>query len=65
MAVKNRLRDIRFEHKMEQNDFADFLGLNQSQYNRYEKQRSQPTLEIALQISNKLERPVNDILFLE
>lgn len=65
MAVKNKLRDIRFEHKMNQIEFATFLELSQYQYNRYENQARQPILEIALQISEKTGRTVNEIFYLE
>ena len=49
---------------MNQVEFAEFLGLSQYQYNRYENQARQPTLEIALQISAKLNRTVNEIFYL-
>jgi putative transcriptional regulator len=61
VAVKNRLKDIRYEMKMNQKEFAEFLGISQHQYNRYEEQRTQPTLEKALEISEKVNRAVNEI----
>jgi len=64
MQIINRLKDIRHDHRMNQTEFAEFLGISIYQYNRYEKQSRQPTLEVALQISNKVKRPVNDIFFL-
>ncbi|WP_036710448.1 helix-turn-helix transcriptional regulator [Paenibacillus pinihumi] len=63
--IINNLKDIRHEHKMNQTEFAEHLGLPQQQYNRYEKQRSQPDLERAILISEKLQRTVNDIFFVE
>jgi len=63
--VKNRLKDIRYEHKMNQLEFANYLGIGQSQYNRYELQQRQPTLEIALQIAEKIGRPVEHIFYLD
>lgn len=65
MAVMNRLKEIRHDHRMTQVEFAEFLGLSQYQYNRYENQARQPTLEIALHISRKIGRTVNDIFFLK
>ncbi|WP_309225229.1 helix-turn-helix domain-containing protein [Paenibacillus sp. JMULE4] len=62
--MKNNLKDIRFEHRMNQIEFAEFLGLPQQQYNRYENQRTQPSLELALKISGKVNRPVNDLFYL-
>jgi len=64
MPVRNRLKDLRHDHRMNQTEFADFLALSVYQYNRYEKEARQPTLEIALQISGKVKRPVNDIFYL-
>ena len=65
MAVKNRLKELRHDNRMNQVEFADFLGLQQQQYNRYENQVRQPTLEIALKISIKLGKSVNEIFFLD
>lgn len=64
MAVHNRLKELRHDHRMNQKEFAEFLGISVYQYNRYEKGVRQPTLEAALQISEKVNRPVNDIFYL-
>ncbi|WP_427036613.1 helix-turn-helix transcriptional regulator [Cytobacillus pseudoceanisediminis] len=64
MPVQNNLKDLRHDHRMNQTEFADFLQVSVHQYNRYEKGVRQPTLEIALQISEKVRRPVNDIFYL-
>lgn len=46
--VKNHLREIRHELMIDkQIDMARLLGLRQEQYNIYELQRSQPSLELA------------------
>jgi putative transcriptional regulator len=65
MTVKNRLKHYRHKHEMNQAEFATFLGISPFQYNRYERNKSQPTLEIALRISAKLDVPVNDIFYIE
>ncbi|WP_342541427.1 helix-turn-helix transcriptional regulator [Heyndrickxia sp. FSL K6-6286] len=49
---------------MNQKEFATYLGISQSQYNRYERNTNQPTLEIAIIISDKLGCPVNDIFYI-
>jgi putative transcriptional regulator len=64
MPVINKLKDIRHDHRMNQTEFADFLGISVYQYNRYEKGARQPVLEVALRISEKVKRPVNDIFCL-
>lgn len=64
MAVKNTLKELRHDYRMNQTEFAEFLQISVYQYNRYEKGVRQPTLEIALQISEKVKRQVNDIFYL-
>jgi putative transcriptional regulator len=64
--VKNRLRKIRHELMIDkQIDMARLLGLRQEQYNSYERQRYQPSLEVALQIAKKLKRPVEEIFWID
>lgn len=64
--VKNRLREIRHELMIDkQIDMARLLGLRQEQYNIYELQRAQPSLEIALRIAKKLNRPVEEIFWID
>lgn len=66
MTIKNRLREIRHELMVDkQIDMARLLGLRQEQYNIYELQRSQPSLEIALRIAKKLNRPVEEIFWID
>lgn len=64
MPVHNRLKSYRHKFEMNQTEFAAFLGISHDQYNRYERNKRQPTLEIALKISDKLGRPVNDIFYI-
>jgi putative transcriptional regulator len=61
MAIRNKLKDFRFENRMNQGEFAEYLGILQQQYNRYEKNNVQPNLETALKIAKKLNVPVEDI----
>ncbi|MED4892918.1 MULTISPECIES: helix-turn-helix transcriptional regulator [Heyndrickxia] len=65
MTVHNRLKSCRHQHEMSQKEFAEYIGVNQSQYNRYERNTHQPTLEIAIRISDKLGMTVNDIFYLK
>jgi len=46
---------------MNQKEFSQVLGIAEQQYCRYEKMTSQPSLEVALKISEKLSKSVNDI----
>jgi DNA-binding XRE family transcriptional regulator len=63
--VKNRLKEIRMrEYMMNKTQFADMLDINYKQYIKYEID-TVPSLEIALKISDKLNRSVNEIFYLE
>ncbi|WML30231.1 helix-turn-helix transcriptional regulator [Neobacillus sp. OS1-32] len=63
MTVHNKLKELRHDHRMNQTEFAEFLGISVYSYNRYENGTRIPVLEVALQISEKLKRPVNDIFY--
>lgn len=65
MAVLNRLKDIRHDHRMNQVEFAEFLGVGRSIYNRWENQHVQPELETVLKIAQKIGRSVEDIVYLD
>lgn len=60
--VMNNLRKIRHELEIDtQQEMADFLGLKQQQYSRYENNAVQPSLAVALEIAIKLNRSVESI----
>lgn len=64
--AKNKLRQIKHELLFDkQNDFAEFLGISQSMYNKYERHTAQPSLDVALRIAKKLNKKVEDIFYLE
>mgnify|MGYP001375886286 FL=1 len=65
MAVKNRLKDIRHDHRMNQTQFAMHIGVSQPLYNRWENQRSQPNQEWMLKLAKRLNIRVEDIFYLE
>jgi putative transcriptional regulator len=64
MYVTNKLRSLRFEHEMDQKDFAAYIGANKNLYNKWENQKSQPSLEWALKIALLTERTVESIFSL-
>lgn len=65
-GVKNRLLDIRLKlgYKKQQ-DFAKFLEIGRSKYNRYENNKNQPTAEDLFIIAKKLNIKMEDILYWE
>lgn len=53
--AKNRLRDIRHEIKINrQKEFADILGVTQSQISLWETQQQQPQIDTYIRIWKKL-----------
>jgi putative transcriptional regulator len=65
VAIRNRLKEIRHDHRMDQTQFAEFLGVNRSLYNRWERQQTQPNPEWILKIAQKVNKSVEDIFYLD
>ena len=66
MAVQNKLKTIRMsEFFLNKREFAKVLDISENQYIRYENNKNSPSLEICLKISDKLNRTVNDIWYID
>ena len=66
MVLKNRLHEIRHDLRIDrQIEMAYMLGLLQQQYNRYERNQVQPTLEMAIRIAHKLNKQVEEIFYID
>ncbi|GKX65658.1 helix-turn-helix transcriptional regulator [Inconstantimicrobium mannanitabidum] len=64
--VKNRLLQIRLSlGYKKQKDFADFLGVAQANYNKWENNSSQPGIEFGLKVAGKLDMTFESIFYLE
>lgn len=64
MGVRNRLKEIRMkEYMLSQKEFAELIGMNYRQYNRYEHE-STPDGETMLKMAKALNRKVEDIFYL-
>lgn len=62
--IKNNLKKIRMaEFMATKREFSNFLQICEQQYLRYENNLANPSLETALEISQKLDRSVNEIWF--
>jgi Predicted transcriptional regulators len=46
-------------------DMAELLDLTPANYSRYEHQRIQPSMEMALRMAKKLNRRVEEIVYLD
>ena len=63
--LNNNLKQIRMkEFMMNKKEFSTYLNVNESQYSRYELNNAQPSLEVAIKVSNKLTRQVTDIWYI-
>ncbi len=60
--IRNKLFDLRHAHKMNQTEFAKLLEIPFNQYNRYEHQHNQPTLENCFKICHKLNIKIEDLI---
>ncbi|MBR0348017.1 MAG: helix-turn-helix transcriptional regulator [Clostridia bacterium] len=65
MMLNNNLKIIRMrEYLMNKREFSKMLDIAEQQYSRYENGQSIPSLEIAIKISNSLQKNINDIWFI-
>lgn len=63
--LNNNLKIIRMrEYLMNKREFSKMLDIAEQQYSRYENGQSIPSLEIAIKISNSLQKNINDIWFI-
>jgi len=46
-------------------EFAEYLDIPELQYGRYENSKNQPSLAMALKMSEKIKKTVNQIWFIE
>jgi len=66
MGVRNRFLEIRLQRGFKlQKDFASYLGLTQSHYNRYERNLIQPNLSQVYKILKILNINFYDLFYLE
>lgn len=66
MVIKNRLLELRLERKYKkQKDFAAFLDIGESYYNKLENNKSVMTLDTLFKVSKKLNIGINEIVFEE
>lgn len=62
--MKNKVRDLRKELGLRQEDLANRLSVSRQTIISIENGRYSPSLELALKISLILEKPVEEIFFL-
>lgn len=66
MIVRNRLLDIRLKNGFKkQKDFATYLGLKVSYYNKLENNKAVMTIDTLVRIARKLNIDINEIISVE
>lgn len=59
--IENNLRTIRENLKIKPVEMAARVGLPETQYRKYESDKTNPSLPVALKISHRLNISVNEI----
>lgn len=63
VAITNKLLKIRLQKGYKiQKEFAEYLELNRSQYNKYENNKEQPSIEVFYKIAKKLNLKIDDLI---
>ncbi len=62
VAVKEKLKEYRENKKLSQFDMGELLNMSAAAYGRLERGEVLPNLEQLINISDKLEIPINDFL---
>lgn len=63
--MKNRVKELRKEKKITQDDLAKELMVTRQTINAIENEKYNPTLELALKIARFMNVKVEDIFFLD
>jgi putative transcriptional regulator len=63
--MKNKLRDLRTEKGMTQEDLADIIGVSRQTINAIEKEKFDPSLPTAFKMSRLFELPIEQIFHYE
>lgn len=65
MAVRNNIQKIRLERKISQVQMAVDLNVTRQTINAIEKERYNPSLELALKIVDYFQLPIEEIFSIE
>ncbi len=65
VVLNNRIRVYRAEHRITQEELADFIGVSRKTISTVEIGRFIPSTIIALKIARHFEAPVEDIFSIE
>ncbi|MEJ8737100.1 helix-turn-helix transcriptional regulator [Erysipelotrichaceae bacterium HCN-30851] len=63
--MKNCIKDLRKQKGLRQEDMANLLSVTRQTINAIENNKYNPTLELAMKIAKLLNRPVEEIFYLD
>ncbi|WP_188886064.1 helix-turn-helix transcriptional regulator [Butyricicoccus faecihominis] len=63
--MKNNIKELRKARGLRQEDMAKLLGVSRQTIVAMENDKYDPTLELAIKTARLLERPVEEIFFLD
>ncbi len=63
--MRNKIKELRKQMGLRQEDMAKELGVTRQTINAVENGKYNPTLELAMKLSKLLKRPVEDIFELD
>lgn len=63
--MKNRIKELRKQAGLRQEDMAAALGVTRQTINAIENEKYNPTLELAMKLSRLLKTPLEEIFKLE
>lgn len=63
--MKNRIRELRKQQGLRQEDLADLLGVTRQTINAIENNKYNPTLELAMKLARLLRVRVEELFLLE
>jgi len=63
--MKNKLKVLRAERNLTQEDLADIIGVSRQTINAIEKEKFDPSLPTAFRISRLFEKPIEAIFSYE
>jgi putative transcriptional regulator len=61
--MKNRLKNLRNQKKMTQEDLADIIGVSRQTINAIEKEKFDPSLPTAFKMAELFNLKIEDIFF--
>lgn len=59
--MKNRLKALRAENKLTQEELAEIIGISRQAINAIEKEKFDPSLPTAFKLSKLFKLPIEDI----